>query len=155
MPVKIYIWARLYPTILFGYAFKFFELSSKLGCVSSGHLKYHAKNSRSKKNISSKPFTYQCQHQLVTFIYTSLLYLTLIGNLESFPVQLIEALQKNIHLSGTNAGLCPELTLFLGKTKNTFPMQKNKFGGQFYKINRAYKQRKTSFYLKNIFSPPF
>ena len=34
-------------------------------------------------------------------------------------------------------------------------MQKKKFGGQFYKINRAYKQRKTSFYLKNIFSPQF
>ena len=89
------------------------ELSSDFG-----------KNNCSKANISDKLSKYQCQHQLVTLIGTSLLYLALIGNLESFPVKLIETLQKisippelSWLLYGTNA--------FLGKTKNIFPMPQN------------------------------
>ena len=70
----------------------------------------------------------------MTFIYTSLQYLTLIGNPESLLVYLIETLQKNIHLSGTNACLCPELTLFLGKTKKTFPMQKTNLEDSFINL---------------------
>ena len=34
-------------------------------------------------------------------------------------------MQENIHLSGTNACMCPELKFFLGKKKKALPMQKN------------------------------
>ena len=43
MPVQINTWAKFCSTISFWYAVWFFELSWDKGCVSSGHLKYHAK----------------------------------------------------------------------------------------------------------------
>ena len=64
-----------------------------------------------------------------------------------------ETLQENIHLSGTNAGMCPELTLFLGKIKKAFPMQEKLCDEHFYKPNRVYEQSKTSFYHKKSFYP--
>ena len=56
-----------------------------------------------------------------------------------------------MHLSGTHAGLCPELTLFLGETKKTFLIKTNKFGGQFYKPNRVHKHKKKPYCLKKMF----
>ena len=86
MPVQINTWAKFCSTISFWYAVWFFELSWDKGCVSSGHLKYHAKKNRGKKNITAKPFKYLWYHQLVTFICTSFQYLALFWNPISIPI---------------------------------------------------------------------
>ena len=86
MPVQINSWAKFCSTISFWYAVWFFELSWDKGCVSSGHLKYHAKKNRGKKNITAKPFKYLWYHQLVTFICTSFQYLALFWNPISIPI---------------------------------------------------------------------
>ena len=86
MPVQINTWAKFCSTISFWYAVWFFELSWDKGCVSSGHLKYHAKKNRGKKNITAKPFKYLWYHLLVTFLCTSFQYLALFWNPISIPI---------------------------------------------------------------------
>ena len=86
MPVQINTGAKFCSTISFWYAVWFFELSWDKGCVSSGHLKYHAKKNRGKKNITAKPFKYLWYHLLVTFLCTSFQYPALFWNPISIPI---------------------------------------------------------------------